>query len=238
MVQNNITENLNSWNKLERYSRWIYHMYAKHIGKNVLDVGGGIGTAISFYIQNVERVISTELFDNQVDIMNKRFSKIPYFKAIKADITKDDFSEYAPFDTIILVNVLEHIEDDIQLLINIKGLLTDNGKIIICVPATNRLYCYMDKNVGHYRRYNKGELRIKAEKAGLDVIENKYMNFMGILPYWIKGKLKRGGSGSFSTNMNEGESKLYSIATLLLEPIERVVNPPVGISEFIIMSKP
>lgn len=95
----------------------------------------------------------------------------------------------------------------------------------------------MDKNVGHYRRYGKGELRIKAEKAGLRLIENKYMNFMGIIPYYLKGKLKKDTEGSFSTSIEEGESKLYSIATSILEPIERVIKPPVGISEFIILSR-
>ena len=237
MAQNNITENLNAWNKLDRYSKWIYHMYEKYIGKEVLDIGGGVGTAISFYIDKAERVVATELFENQVNIMNKRFENYQYFKAIQADIMKDDFSAYDKFDTIILINVLEHIEDDRKALANMKKLLKDSGTIIICVPAMPGLYCYMDKNVGHYRRYTKGELRVKEKRAELQVIEDKYMNFMGILPYWIKGKLKKDNGGSFSTSIDEGESKLYSIATSILEPIERVIKPPIGISEFIILTK-
>ena len=237
MAQNNITENLNAWNKLDRYSKWIYHMYEKYIGKEVLDIGGGVGTAISFYIDKAERVVATELFENQVNIMNKRFENYQYFKAIQADIMKDDFSAYDKFDTIILINVLEHIEDDRKALANMKKLLKDSGTIIICVPAMPGLYCYMDKNVGHYRRYTKGELRVKAKRAELQVIEDKYMNFMVILPYWIKGKLKKDNGGSFSTSIDEGESKLYSIATSILEPIERVIKPPIGISEFIILTK-
>ena len=182
-------------------------------------------------------MVATELFENQVNIMNKRFENYQYFKAIQADIMKDDFSAYDKFDTIILINVLEHIEDDRKALANMKKLLKDSGTIIICVPAMPGLYCYMDKNVGHYRRYTKGELRVKAKRAELQVIEDKYMNFMGILPYWIKGKLKKDNGGSFSTSIDEGESKLYSIATSILEPIERVIKPPIGISEFIILTK-
>lgn len=182
-------------------------------------------------------MITTELFENQVNIMNERFRSYSYFKAVKADITKEDFSTYAPFDTIILINVLEHIEDDVQALENMKQLLEQNGKILICVPAVSGLYCYMDKNVGHYRRYGKGELRRKADCAGLEVIENKYMNFMGIFPYWLKGRLKKDKEGSFSTSIKENESKLYSIATSILEPVERVIKPPIGISEIIILTK-
>lgn len=239
MAQKNITANLDSWNKWDkggRYSQWIYHTYEKYIGKNVLDVGGGIGTAISFYIERSEKIIATELFDNQIDIMNKRFSKYSYFKAIKLDIMKDELSGIGTFDTIVCINVLEHIEDDVKALENMKKLLTCNGKIIICVPAVRGLYCYMDKNVGHYRRYKKSELCKKAGKVGLKVIEDKYMNFMGIFPYWMKGKFGKNTGGSFSTSIDQNESKLYSIASRILEPLEKIIKPPVGISEIIILS--
>lgn len=240
MAQKNITTNLDSWNKWDkegRYSKWIYHMYEKYVGRNILDVGGGIGTAISFYIKNAERVIATELFDNQIDIMNKRFQKYPYFKAMKLDIMKDDLSELAPFDTIVCINVLEHIKDDVRALTNMERVLEKNGKIVICVPAVKRLYCYMDKNVGHYRRYGKRELSKKAEKAGLKIIEDKYMNFMGLLPYWLKGKFGKDKGGSFSTSIDQNESKLYYIASVILEPLERIIKIPIGISEIIVLSK-
>lgn len=234
MEQKNLTVNLDSWNKWDKeggYSRWIYHMYEKHIGKNVLDIGGGIGTAISFYVERAERVVATELFENQIDIMNERFKLYPYFKAVKFDVMKDELSELGTFDTIVCINVLEHMEDDMKALANMKKLLVQNGKIIICVPAVSRLYCYMDRNVGHYRRYTKGELHKKAEEAGLKVIEDKYMNFMGIFPYWMKGKFGKDTGGSFSTGIAQNESKLYSAAARILEPLERLIKPPVGISE-------
>ena len=132
---------------------------------------------------------------------------------------------------------MEHIEDDRKALANMKKLLKDSGTIIICVPAMPGLYCYMDKNVGHYRRYARGELRQKAKENGLQVIENTYMNFMGIFPYWFKGKFGKDAGGSFSTSIEQGESKLYSVATAILEPIERLFKPHCGISEFIILKK-
>ena len=93
MEQKNLTVNLDSWNKWDKeggYSRWIYHMYENYIGKDVLDIGGGIGTAISFYVERTERVVATELFENQIDIMNERFKRYPYFKAVKFDVMKDE----------------------------------------------------------------------------------------------------------------------------------------------------
>lgn len=237
MVQQNLKNNLMEWNKFSRYSAWMYHMYQKHVGQKILDIGGGIGTAISFYITTDKQVLSTELFDDNVRIMNERFSDFKNFKAIRSDIVKDDFAEYGKFDTIIMINVLEHIEDDVFVLQKLKDLLTDNGKIIICVPALEFLYCNMDKNVGHYRRYKKGELKQKAQKVGLNILEDKYMNFLGIIPYWLKGKLSKNQKGSFSTKTSKNEAKLYSLATVILEPLEKLFKPRIGLSEFIILQK-
>lgn len=241
MHQNNITEYLNSWNKLDEYSLWLYHNYEQFIGKSCVDIGGGIGTAISFYIKSVDRVIATELFQNDVDVMNDRFKSFPYFHALKLDIMNDNIDSLIKFspDTVICINCLEHIEDDILALKKMKSIVQEKGRIIICVPAMSWLYCYMDKNVGHYRRYSRGELKRKAIMAGLKVIDNHYMNFMGIFPYWIKGHLikSKKKDNSFSSSIGDNESKLYSIATKVLEPIEKKIKPMAGISEFIILEK-
>jgi hypothetical protein len=95
----------------------------------------------------------------------------------------------------------------------------------------------MDKNVGHYRRYNKKELYNKAIASRLKVVEDKYMNILGIIPYYLKGKLSKNKKGSFSTKTSQNEAKLYSLATSILEPFERVIKPRIGLSEFIILSK-
>ena len=72
MSQQNIKENLLNWDKFDRYSKWMFHMYEKHIGKNILDIGGGIGTAISYYITEDKQILTTELFSDKVEIMNER----------------------------------------------------------------------------------------------------------------------------------------------------------------------
>lgn len=237
MVQQNIKDKLFQWNKFNRYSLWMYHMYENRIGKKILDIGGGIGTAISFYINEERQILSTEIFDENVQIMNERFKNFKNFKAVNLDIVQDDFSKYGKFDTIIMINVLEHIENDVFVLQKLKQLLSDNGKIIICVPALKSLYCYMDENVGHYRRYAKGELEKKAIKSGLKVLEDKYMNFFGIIPYYLKGRFCKNKKGSFSSNTTKNEAKIYSFASIILEKCEKFITPCIGISEFIILTR-
>lgn len=236
-MQNNITENLNQWNKISRYSKWMYDVYKMYIGKRVLDIGAGIGTVTGYYIEGVDSCVATELFDNQVAYMNERFKNFEYFHACNFDIMTNEIKQLGEgFDTVICINVLEHIEDHALALRKINSVMSNNGKLIICVPAMSKLYCYMDKNVGHFRRYDKDELKNLAGDCGFQVVDNFYFNLMGIIPYWLKGRLGKDKGGSFSTDLNENNSKLYNFAAAILEPIEKVIRPRGGISEFIILT--
>lgn len=239
MHQKDIADNLQQWDKISRYSKWMYDVYKSHIGKRVLDIGGGVGTVINYYINNVDVCVTTELFDNDIDIMNERFKEYDYFKAYKIDITKDNIEmlKQYKFDTIICTNVIEHIENDKDVVGIMKELLIDGGKLILCAPANSKLFSYMDKNVGHYRRYDKGELVELCTYNGLKVLDNFYFNRMGMIPYYLKGKFGSDRGGGFSSDLKESNSALYNIATLILEPLEKVKRPKNGISEYVIAEK-
>lgn len=240
MGQNNLSDNLTHWNYISRYSQWMFNQYKSFIGKRILDIGAGIGNMTQYYIKDKECVVATEIFQNQVDSMCQRFSKIPYFTGMLLNIydKSTDMTSYR-FDTIVCINVLEHLEDDFAALEKMADFLgKDGGNIIILVPAFQKLYNFMDKNVYHCRRYNRGDLIQLAQRTNLEVVKNTYFNFWGIVPYWLKGKLSKNKSGSFSTSLNENNSKVYNIATVFLEPIEKFFSPCAGISELIILSKP
>ncbi len=239
MHQNDISDNLQQWNKISQYSKWMFEVYEDYVGKRVLDVGGGVGTVISYYIENADLVVTTELFDKQIDMMRERFKEYDYFHAYNMDLTTDDLGPLKKytFDTIICINVLEHIEKDLATMQLFKTIVQPGGVIVICVPANSKLYCHLDKNAGHYRRYDKGQLREMARKCDLEVLDNFYFNLMGIIPYYIKGKFGKDKGGTFSSDLKDNNSKIYNLATRLLKPIERVWRPGTGISEFIVLKK-
>lgn len=236
--QNELSENLNNWDYISRYSLWMYHTYEKYVGKKVLDVGAGMGRMVAFYIDKCEEVVATDIFQSQVDYMNERFKGYSNFSAIVCDIMKDNMGQYKEkFDTIICINVLEHLEDDLLAVQKMKEMLMDRGKIILFVSALQKLYCQMDSNVNHYRRYDKGELKKIADECDLTVEYNKYFNALGIIPYYIRGKKKFKSGESFSTSLNENNSKIYNLASKILEPIERKISIPFGLSEIIVLEK-
>jgi SAM-dependent methyltransferase len=89
------------------------------------------------------------------------------------------------FDSVVIVNVLEHIEDDIQELKIVKTVLNPDGKIIIFVPAMPSLYGSMDAISGHFRRYRRSELEAVVRAAGLETKSIHYFDPIGVLPYWL-----------------------------------------------------
>lgn len=237
-MQNKLEENLNHWDYIDRYSTWMFHTYEKYIGKAVFDVGAGMGRMADYYVRNCEYVVATDIFHSQVKFMNERFREIEYFTAVKMDILKDEITKYVGrFDTVLCVNVLEHLEDDNLAVARMKCLLKPAGIMIIMVPAWQKLYCSLDKNVNHYRRYDPGMLRKLAAENNLKVIKNIYFNGLGIFPYWIKGKRKAKTTESFSSSLNENNSKIYNMAAAILEPIERIAPPKRGLSELIVLEK-
>lgn len=154
------------------------------------------------------------------------------------DILNDEISDLEEnFDIVVCVNTLEHLEDDLLAVERMKKMLEPNGNLIIVVPALQKLYCYMDKNVGHYRRYKKGQLNVLAQKNGMEIVYNRYFNLPGVFPYYIKGKFGKNRGGSFSSDIDENKGKLISMASVIVESIEKLIPPLFGISEIMVLRK-
>ena len=238
MRQNELSDKLNHWNYISQYSTWMYHKYEAYIGKKVFDVGAGMGRIVKYYIERCEQIVATDIFQSQIDYMNDHYNGYPCFGAVLLDILMDDISPYENrFDTVICINVLEHLDNDRLAVKKMQDLLCVNGYLILIVPAFEKLYCQLDKNVGHHRRYDKGILRDIVESCNLQIIDNIYFNALGIIPYYIKGKMKVKENESFSTTLNEYNGKIYNLASKILEPIEKHFPPPFGLSEIIIAQK-
>lgn len=237
--QKELSDNLNNWNYINRYSEWMFHTYEEFIGKRVFDVGAGMGRMAKFYVKNCEKAVATDIFLNQVQYMNERFKNISGFEAIKMNILEEEIPQkyHESFDTVLCINVLEHLENDMLAITKMKELLEVGGHMVIMVPAWQKLYCSLDINVNHYRRYDPGMLINLAKKNELKIIKNIYFNRLGIIPYWIKGKKKANTDESFSTSLNESNSRIYNFASVILEPIERKWPPRKGLSELIILEK-
>lgn len=97
------------------------------------------------------------------------------------------------FDFAYTLNVLEHIEDDRQVLRDLRRCLRPGGCLFVFVPACPVLFGPMDRHVGHVRRYRKAELREKLDAAGFSVDSLAYFDSIGFLAALAHRMLARGG---------------------------------------------
>ena len=232
--------------KIDRYFEWMYNTYKRFIGKNVLDIGVGFGTMTQYYVKDADIVIAVDLSEKRLAFVKERFRDYNVVTKV-LNIESDDASSLREYeiDTIVCTNVIEHIQDDLKAVINMKNALSPGGRIIIMVPAIPSLYNDFDRNAGHLRRYGKGQLAELAQNADLNIIYQRYINILGVIPYRLKGKRnsKKGGrieqakKTGCSTHINERYSKLYNLATCILEPVEKIVSVPFGLSELIVPKK-
>lgn len=164
------------------YLRWIADLVQPHLGRSVLELGAGIGSITELWADG-HVVLATDLSTDCVLALRARFAASPNVSVAQTDLRElTDAGER--YDSIVMINVLEHIEDDAGVLAALPALLAPGGRIVIYVPALNALYGRWDRKVGHYRRYSKWRLHEVADLAGLDLVELRYVNALAIAA-WI-----------------------------------------------------
>jgi glycosyltransferase involved in cell wall biosynthesis len=175
---------------LNRYNRWIWDRIRPYIGQRVLEVGAGTGTMTRF-LYGRELIVATDSETPYLDRLRNRFRRKPGIIVERLDLneeTTNDLSRYA-FDTVTLINVLEHLDDDAAALRRAGELLQPGGRIVIFVPAGKELFGTLDKSVGHQRRYEKEELIAKMTAAGFEIEAVSYQNLIARLAWWLNSKV-------------------------------------------------
>ncbi|HEY8340146.1 MAG TPA: methyltransferase [Egibacteraceae bacterium] len=203
------------------YRRWQLEQIAPHCGASVLEVGAGLGE-FAAQLRGRERLVLTDVDPLAVEAMVRRFADRPEVEVRQLDVDGDLVLE-EPVDTVIAINVLEHIPDDVGALRRLAGFARPGGRVVLWVPGHMALYGDFDRKVGHVRRYSPALLRQTATYAGLQVEVCRPVNLLGALAWWAAVRV--GGTGSPKPVLVE----LYDrVVVPLTRAIERVVRPPFG----------
>jgi SAM-dependent methyltransferase len=181
-------QELHALSKSVRFHRWMASMLRPAIGIDVLEVGAGIGTMTRALAETYPNaaILSIEPDPALFALLNERVAGSP---VETATLSTHELEHQRQFDSVLYVNVLEHIEDHVGELQRAASLLRPGGHIGIIVPALPRLYGSLDAKTGHFRRYQKQALKQVAEQAGLVVTELHYFDAVGVLPYWASIKV-------------------------------------------------
>lgn len=212
------------------FNRWMYTTIAPWCQGKLLEIGSGVGNLSQFFLAKEQFIHLTDLRAGYCAQLEEQFGEHPHCLGVsQVDLVAPDFeTRYADllgqFDSVFALNVVEHIEDDLLALANARLLLRQGGRLVILVPAYQWLYTKIDQGLGHYRRYTVPTLSQAMTQAGLTVVHQQYFNAMGILAWWISGKLQR------NEQIPEGQMQLYNTFVPIFKGIDALVGRRLGLS--------
>ena len=185
-------ENLEAITEADKFNEWMYDTVKFHTTGKILEIGSGIGNISQFYVRDGKDITLSDIRSNYLEALDGRF---PSASQLEMDLVHPDFEELyedylGTFDSVFALNVVEHIENDLLAMANIKKLLKSGGVVVILVPAFQRLYNVLDKELYHYRRYVKNSLNKLFIENAYQVERSFYFNSMGIPAWFIAGKLQ------------------------------------------------
>lgn len=215
---------LDAMSVADRYSREIVRGFSPYLGQRVAEVGAGIAN-ISVLL--LERGL-TELLAIEPDhLMHERLAERlkPYANAVACKgllSTVIEQGRIEAVDSVVSVNVLEHVEDDVEDLARMHSVLRPGGHLCLWVPAVPALYSRFDRMLGHYRRYRKTELAAKLRGAGFQILQLGYRDVVGLFAWFLCCRVL----GRALTRRSVG---LYDrLVVPVTSSVGRWVHPPLG----------
>ncbi|HUO34599.1 MAG TPA: class I SAM-dependent methyltransferase [Candidatus Acidoferrum sp.] len=226
-------DELDAMEEARRYHRWILSYFQPYLGQRILEVGAGTGAIASFLM---EAAPYSELFlfepaANLFPALAQRYRSDTRVRTFHTALNAGAAS-LAP-DTVVMVNVLEHIGDDEGCLRDAYSCLSPGGYLLLLVPALQALYGALDRAFEHFRRYRRDEIERKLESAGFRTVEIRYFNFAGVAAWFFSSRILR------RTTVPARDVRFYD--RWIVPPLswlERKWKPPVGQSVLAVAQKP
>lgn len=228
-------ETLEIISKASKFNVWMFNTIKEHIKEgSILELGSGIGNITDCLISSYSDVTISDFNKDYYNHLKTKYSDYPSVKKVlKIDLQDDLFEQHYldlkdSFDTVILINVIEHLADDAIAINNCKYFLKKNGKLIVLAPANSILYTDFDAEIGHFRRYNNNDLTHLFRLNKMDIEKKFYFNCLGIPGWFVFNKLLKRKRIS-STSMKAYDN-LLPIAKLL----DKLVLNRIGLSEIVV----
>lgn len=217
----------------KNYFAWQSRLVLREVGQRVIEVGCGIGNFTGMLLDR-QMVVALDVEAACLEMLRRRYAGRPNLHAVACDAADPAFRglrRYAP-DSCICLNVLEHVKDDERALEAMAFVLDPGGVVVLLVPAFQSLYGPIDRNLAHYRRYRRADIRRLARTAGFSVARVHYMNFAGFWGWWANAHLFR---------REEQSERQISFFDRWVVPVqsamESVWAPPIGQSLFAVLRK-
>lgn len=163
-----------------RYNSRLYRLIKPYLSGSIAEVGSGTGTFTQKLMSDNYRVTTIDI-------------NLDYSAQIVLDLQTPKLPRqlFDKFDTIIALNVVEHIEHSDRVAANFYSMLKRGGRVIILVPAGKWAYGSLDKGLGHIKRYDRQELIDLLTSTGFKINLVRSLNFLGIWGWWWNSKVTK-----------------------------------------------
>ncbi|MGB2888206.1 MAG: bifunctional glycosyltransferase/class I SAM-dependent methyltransferase, partial [Candidatus Acidiferrales bacterium] len=208
-------EILERLNRAPRFTRWMADVIRPYVGDRVLEVGAGTGN-MSVHLMPRSVYCTTDINPHYLNYLVALKPTRPYMHVAYTNVMDAaTFPIGQSFDTVVCLNVVEHVQDDVGALRNIWNVLDDGGRAVILVPCGQWLYGSLDEVLGHCRRYTQEQLARVSQQAGFRVEQILRFNRPGVVAWWLNGRILR------RKTFGLGQIRMLNVLT----PIFRLLDP-------------
>lgn len=224
---------LDAMEQAPKFNEWMYESIKPWLGARVAELGVGRGN-ISRYIRQHPHVLLTDYRLDYLQELKAKWSHEFDLQIGQLDMTApadyEQLRSFAP-DSVVFLNVLEHIESDEAVLGSLFATVPEGCRIVVLVPFNMNLYSEFDRQLGHFRRYAKGELESKMTAAGFAVEKQFFFNKFGVIAWYVANTLF--GQRAITPS----QLRLYNFLTPVFRILDKVL-PTSGLSTVVIARKP
>lgn len=216
--------------KADSFNQWMYGQFKHQLKGEILEIGSGIGNISQLVIEEGHTITLSDYNEEYCENLKSKFAQLSNVReVISIDLLdqnfEDKYSIYKEkFDSVFLLNVIEHIEDDEMAVKNCTYLLKSGGHLILLAPAYSWLYCTFDKQLGHFRRYSLKQLKELLKKEGFSLLSGNYFNFTGIAGWFLFGKIMN------KKMLSSGEMFAFNKIVPIAKIIDKLFGRSFGLS--------
>lgn len=203
------------------FNRWMGDVLRPYIGRHVLEIGAGIGNLTRRFCPRDAYTV-TDVNPLYLDYLARTFRGRPYVDVRKCDLSdaRDFTALRGRYDTVVCLNVLEHVADEAAALANLHGALEPGGRAIVLVPQSPSLHGSLDDVLGHVRRYTRATLSAALTRAGFEVERMFDFNRATTPAWWLNGRVLR------RRHFGRVQLKIVNHSVWLMRPLDAVLPWP------------
>jgi glycosyltransferase involved in cell wall biosynthesis len=218
--------------EVPRFNRWMADTVRPFVGQRVLEIGAGIGN-LTRALMPRDRYTATDINPHYLDYLSNFAESRPYLDVRRLDLADPSATDglAGRYDTVVCLNVLEHVAQESQGARNLLSVLAPGGRAIVLVPQGPGLYGTLDRVLGHERRYTTAMLQTTLEDAGFEVERIFGFNRASRPGWWLNGTLLK------RERFSRIQLKVLDWMIWLIRRIDRLLPWP-GVSLIAVARKP